>query len=227
MPPLALLQLPMAARLGALATCTLATAMYAVTCIPLFPSAAVTAAHGGQVACEEHLAAEVLDQWQQQLQQTQKASSLGKQPRPVDAAVGVVHHPVTEGDELQVPRGSRVQEEEGLAQPEGARCEAGGGLSLEGADGTMATVEGVTILLAAPGSTCTPASGTANAIRSSGSTSVVENAAGDDSGFWQLPEGSVAEGGTMVEAVAHRLGMFRCALGAPLTPECRVPDLAS
>ena len=213
MPPLALLQLPMAARLGALATCTLATAMYAVTCIPLFSSAAVTAAHGGQVACEEHLAAEVLDQWQQQLQQTQKASSLGKQPRPVDAAVGVVHHPVTEGDELQVPRGSRVQEEEGLAQPEGARCEAGGGLSLEGADGTMATVEGVTILLAAPGSTCTPASGTANAIGTpAGRTSVVETAtAGDDSSFWQLPEGSVAEGGAVVEVVAHRLGMFRCA----------------
>ena len=165
------------------------------------------------MACEEHLAAEVLDQWRQQLQQTQNASSLGKQPRPGDMSVGDVHHLVTEDDELQLSRGRGVQEEEGLAQPEGARCAAGGGLSLKGADGTMATVEGVTILLAAPGSTCSPASSKTNAIGTpAGRTSVVETAtAGDDSSFWQLPEGSVAEGGAVVEVVAHRLGMFRCA----------------
>ena len=191
------------------------------------PSAA--AAHGGQVACEEHLAVEVLEQWQQQLRQTQEAASLGAQLRPGDTAASAVAQ-CPSGEELQVSSGGGEQKEEGLAQPEvqkGPRCAAGGGLPLEGDDGTKATVDRVAILLAAPAG-CTPASSSsiANAIRAPGSASVVETAAEDDSSFWRLPEGSVAEGGAVVEAVAHRLGMFRCAL-ARLNPESGTHDLAS
>ena len=187
------------------------------------------------MACEEHLAVEVLQQWQQQHQQQvlrRQAPPASPQPRPdCDAAAGIPCQPSIEDVLLprvavtiptqsaekgshQRPPSSEEDSELSDVQPAVRQGALGstGGMSFNGRNGDLA---GRAILAATtPGNTGNTGPPVSGALSSYGAPDganaaaeiVVEN---DDSGCWRLPEGSVAEGGAVVEAVAHRLGMFR------------------
>ena len=173
---------------------------------------------------------EVFAQWQQQQQQQQQQmrqvpSDL--QPRAdVGAAMGVPSQPSIEDVLLQggkVASPTRLAEREFCLYPpakkdselpnaqsavwRGFQQGSTGGLLFDVDIGASAA--GQATLAAAPGVKGASVSGTLSTYGAPDGATAAEIFAEDNNSFCRLPEGSIAEDGAVVEAVAHRLGMFK------------------